>query len=486
MYTLKKDTEITHGILFDAIKESERRNMRFNRLEAYYFGRQDILERVRTDNTVNNTLVINHAKYITDTNVGYLLGNPVEYQVDVGGVKIDPVVDAYKNQTIADLDAELAKDISIFGVQYEYLYANEDNEPKSANVDNRTALIVYDTTLEHKKLFCIMQRPIFEGNRITPSYYEVIYADKTEVVEYTVTNKKGGDLIETEGTRKPHGFGQVPMIEYKNNSDFTGDFEGVMTLLDAYNLLQSDRLNDKEQLVDAILAFYGAEVTPENLDSLRENRVISGIPADAKAEYITKGMNEADGDTLRKNIEADIHKISMTPNMTDSEFVGNSSGVAIRYKLLAFEQNIKTKERYMERGLMERFAMYWNYLSSISKASGKFKITDIDAIFKRNLPSNDLETSTIITNLDGKVSQETLIGQLSFVRDAKEEIKQAKKEAEERQKAVADLMAGGEIPTTQSTDPNAPNYVDPNEQPDEKDKPKPAVVPVKPVPVKKV
>lgn len=468
MYTLKRGTEITKDVIMEAIEANEQRVDRFNKLERYYFGLQAILERERTDEQVNNRIVVNHAKYITDTNVGYLLGNPVEYQATVDGVKLDEVIDAFKNQTISDLDSEIAKDVSIFGMQYEYLYANENNEPKSANVDNRRSLIIYDTTLEHNKIGCIMYRPIYEGRRTTPSEYEVVYADDATVFEYTVKTAKGGDL--TEVSQKPHGFGKVPMIEYRNNSDYTGDFESVITLMDAYNLLQSDRVNDKEQLVDAILTFYGAEVKQVDMDMLKENRVISGIPSDAKVEYLTKQLNEADADTLRQTIEADIHKISMTPNMSDKEFVGNSSGVAIRYKLLAFEQNIKTKERFLERGLMERFEMYYNYLKSISKVSGELKITDVDAVFKRNLPSNDLETSTIITNLDGKVSQETLIGQLSFVKNAKEEIDSAKKEAEERQKAVAKAFASTEI--------NDANDDDEDEL-DEDGKPKPKL-PVKP------
>ena len=73
------------------------------------------------DRLKNNKVMINHAKYITDTNVGYLLGNPVDYQPSEG-YDIEPILDAYKKQTINDLDSELAKDISIFGLQYEYVY----------------------------------------------------------------------------------------------------------------------------------------------------------------------------------------------------------------------------------------------------------------------------------------------------------------------------------------------------------------------------
>ena len=44
------------------------------------------------------------------------------------------------------------------------------------------------------------------------------------------------------GKDEPHAFGKVPIIEYKNNPEFLGDFEPVISLIDAYNLLQSDRV----------------------------------------------------------------------------------------------------------------------------------------------------------------------------------------------------------------------------------------------------
>lgn len=456
MQTLKRGTEITNEVLFDVITENNSLQERFNNLENYYFGKHEILKRERKEADINNRLVVNHAKYITDINVGYLLGSPVGYKTDNDKMKLDPVLDAYKKQTIADLDAELAKDLSIFGVQYEYVYANEDNEVKSANVDNRRTVIVYDTTLDHKKLFAIMYKPVYEKNKVTS--YDIVYVDAEGVIEYNlkVNKDKVGALTETVA-KKPHGFGEVPMIEYRNNSDYMGDFEQVLTLIDAYNVLQSDRVNDKEQLVDAILTIYGATTKDVDMELLRENRIISGIPADAKVEYLVKQMNEADADTLRQTIEADIHKISMTPNLSDKEFVGNSSGVAIRYKLLAFEQNIKTKERNFERGLMTRFRLYWNYLKSISKATGDMFIEDVDAVFTRNLPQNDVETSQIINNLDGKVSTETLIAQLSFIEDAETEYNKAREEAQARQAEVAKAFTSSEIKDGNNTNQNGDN-----------------------------
>ena len=103
-------------------------------------------------------------------------------------------------------------------------------------------------------------------------------------------------------------------------------------------------------------------------------RNVKNIPNPCKSEvekYLKKWdslenyvLQENDVDVLRKNLESDIHKISMVPNMSDENFVGNASGVAIKYKLLAFEQMTKNKERYMEKGLKERFKLFFYRISN--------------------------------------------------------------------------------------------------------------------------
>jgi SPP1 family phage portal protein len=175
----------------------------------------------------------------------------------------------------------------------------------------------------------------------------------------------------------------------------------------------------------------------EQADQLGANRMLANLPTDGKVEYLTKTLQEGDVDILRKSIEADIHKISMVPNMSDVNFVGNSSGVAIRYKLLAFEQNIKNKERYMEKGLMERFKLYNHFLFTQSKME-EVPVEEVDAVFKRNLPSNDFEISQMINNLADFVDAETLISQLSFIKDASEIVELKAKEEESKPKGSYD------------------------------------------------
>lgn len=440
MYTLPKDydtSNITVTEINDIIAYNEKFTGRYEQLNNYYMGRHCICNRLKDNAGLkNNKVVVNHAKYITDTCVGYLLGNPVDYQVenDANGNPIydlQPILDAYKKQTINDIDSEIAKNVSILGLQYEYVYANEDAEPRSCLVDNEHCIIVYDNTVEHKKLFAVLYRPVFEGD--TFKYWDVIVVDKRREQHYHAYNKRVTKVEE----EKPHVFGDVPVILYRNNPELLGDFEPVISLIDAYNLLQSDRVNDKEQLVDAILCMYGIDFDSEQAEMLKDSRMLANIPTDGKVEYLCKNLQEADVDILRQVLEADIHKISMVPNMADREFANNSSGVAIRYKLLAFEQHIKNKERYFEKGLVERFKLYNTYLSTKSQMQ-IIPVEDVDIVFKRNLPSNDFEISQMINNLADFVDKETLISQLSFIKDASEIVALKEKE-EEKDKDKYDL-----------------------------------------------
>jgi hypothetical protein len=62
-------------------------------------------------------------------------------------------------------------------------------------------------------------------------------------------------------------------------------------------------------------------------------------------------------------------------------------------------------------------------------------IYDVDAVFKRNLPTNDLETSNMIRNLQGIIDNEMLISQLSFVKDASDVI-QKNEDSQEKVKKI--------------------------------------------------
>lgn len=440
IYTLPKNTEITGKILQNLIN-SNRRAADVKRLQtlAKYYANEAITLRQGEDRPNKLLAITNHARYISKINVGHLLGAPVNY-ISSEGINIQNLDRAYRKQAIANLDVELASDASIFGQAFERIYANESSEARSVRVNPQNIVLVRDTTVEHNKMFAVIYQDFLnEKGEAVKDKFSVTILTENKIKEGILN----GDRLEFardpktgEEAFEEHFFGEVPVIEYQNGADRMGDFEPVLPLIDAYNILQSDRILDRERLVDAILAFYGTSFSPEEQRLLKDSRIIANIPEGAKIEYVIKQINEADADVLRATIASDIHKISMTPDMSDQNFAGNSSGVALLYKLHAFEQHIRDKERYFEKSLLERFRIYNAYLASQSKMA-KVSTEEIDVTFKRALPQNDYEISQIINNLSGLVDRETLVSQLSFVRDAKETVELAEKEQEQTDAAFA-------------------------------------------------
>ena len=185
------------------------------------------------------------------------------------------------------------------------------------------------------------------------------------------------------------------------------------------------------QYVVAMLLLVSIDLDSDTSSKLIEEKILESLDKDGRAEYLSKALAEADVEVLRNALKEDIHRFSMVPDLSDEEFAGNLSGVAIKYKLLGFEQHIKNKERLFETGLKERFALYNGFLN-VKRNMPIVPVHKIDVEFSRNLPANELELSQMIANLIGIASTETLLTRLPYVTDAKEEAQLAAAEAQEK------------------------------------------------------
>ena len=128
--------------------------------------------------------------------------------------------------------------------------------------------------------------------------------------------------------------------------------------------------------------------------------------------------------------------------MSDENFAGNVSGVAMKLKLLGLEQITKFKERYFSEGLKYRLECIANVLKVQGGAAVSVK--DIAMQFTHSLPANEVELAQLISMLAGTVSQETLISRLPFVKDPKEEIKAVSKEKQENAERMVNSMMHGD------------------------------------------
>ena len=436
------EKNIKKELVVKLIREHEKQLPRFKKLKKYYLGEHDILSKQRAKNKPNYKPVCNHAKDIADTSTGYFMGNTISYS-NSEDTDIDELLIAFDNAEVDESDHDNALDMAIYGVAYEYVYARENEnilDIKSLEVEN--TFIVYDDSIEQQPLFGVYYFKRKENKADTETYQAVIMT-KQFVYSIVLEGKEKG-VISDKPT--PHNMGDIPIIEYKNNKYSIGDFEQQIGLIDSYNSLTANRINDKEQFIDSILVLYGARLGDDEeesikaMESLAEHKLLELHP-EARAEYLSKTLNENEVETLRNAVKQDIYTFSHIPNLTDENFAGNSSGVAMEFKLLGLEMITKIKQRYYVKGLKKRIKLFANYLGLTQIA---IDANSIIPNFSRSLPKNLLEISQIVSNLDGKVSQETLLSQIPFVEDPMSEIEKVNEEKQENIAQNQLLLTGGE------------------------------------------
>ena len=127
------------------------------------------------------------------------------------------------------------------------------------------------------------------------------------------------------------------------------------------------------------------------------------------------------------DINNNIHKIANCPDFSQESF-GTTSGIALRYRLLGFENVASSIESNMRKALQKRIELITTILNL---KGGESMWRDIKIQFTRNLPVNVEETTNIVNSLRGLVSDETLLSLLPFITDAQAELERlaAQKEA---------------------------------------------------------
>jgi SPP1 family phage portal protein len=409
---------------------------------AYYQGKHKILEDAKRE----NRLVCNHAKDISDTASSYFIGNPVTYKSDAD---IKDLTDSLETAGADETDGDNGLDLSIYGLAYEYVYVKEnENNLLTKNLSPENTFMVKDDSIEENELFAVYYYVRKDDSGTGSEHYIATVLTPNYKYELDIQNNEVPQL--TTELPVPHYLGEIPIIEYLNNKLAIGDFELQIPLIDAYNALMSDRITDKEQFIDAILAIYGTLLSDEDepgteeedqniknaKERLKKYKVLE-MPDTAKAEYLTRTFDESGVEILKKAIEQDIHKFSHIPCMSDESFGGNVSGVAMEFKLLGMENITKIKTRYYRKGLRKRIRIFCNYLALHGKSVDPAGIT---MTFTRALPKNLLEISQIVANLWGKVSRKTLLSQVPFVDDVDEELKALDEETEENLKRQQEVF----------------------------------------------
>lgn len=417
---LSKNTGLTPDVIKSLIDSHKKEITRLDLLDSYYRSNAPIMKRRKNDPTkANNKLVTNYARYITTMSTGYFVGIPIQTRCKDENL-LDRLTAIFKYNDEPDLNTTLATNNSKYGYSYELHYMDEQGRNRMAAVDPREIIYITDNTLNDEPTAAIRYFEIKDAVDDNKKIYSIEVYTKDSILYYSMD----GDSVALIDEQQ-HPFKDIPIIRYTNNADETGDYEPVLTLIDAYDKIQSDTANDFEELTDSFLSVSGVTLEPEQALKLKEMKVFNFPDANGKVEFVTKSVNDSALENFKTRLDKDIHKNSYTPNMADENFVGNSSGVSMAYKLQGLEFLTGVKEQKFKKGLLRRVELLSNVLSI--RANQQMNFTDVEFIFTRNNPKNLVEIVEMATDLTGIISNETQLDLLPMV-DKDQELKRLEQE----------------------------------------------------------
>lgn len=416
MVRLPKDTELTVDLLQKLLDDHKTEAMQYKQRQDEYESQHKILELPKKEkHKPDNRIVVNFCKYIVDTFNGFFIGIPVKVtSKDDKVAEFVDETDAYNDQD--NKNAELSKIMSIHGKGYEMYFTDEESELCTAYLSPAEAFMVFDDSILKRPMFFIRRFTDFEGNEFGS------VSDTKAVRHFTIT---GG--VKWTDEWQPHYFHGVPATEFLENAEEQSIFFPVLTLINAFNKAISEKANNVEYFADAYLKILGAKLEEDELTHIKDNRIINFEGEDV-TKLVVDFLSKPDGDSTEEHfldrVERLIFHIAMVANISDENF-GTSSGIALKYKVLAMMNLFQNKKRKFTSGLNRRYKLLFGHPASKVPADAW---KQLDYQFTPNLPANLLEEAQIAAQMEGIVSHETQLKVLSAVDSVQDELDKIKKE----------------------------------------------------------
>lgn len=413
--------------------------VRYLNNEEYYFGKNTYVlfkKRASDDENVPDWRVpITYGRKLIDTIAGYMYktGN-IKYSFNNQNFKKETDrIFTINNEQLKT--SEAGKKCSLYGTVYELHYI----DPKSPDVPRWTVVSpleiipIYNYDID-PKLVCFIRfynvKDSYDPKGEDPSHMnvEVYYSDHIEYyIRQVDINKKTNEAISRlikSADDAINLYKEPPLVIYKNNYELFGDVEPVKNLIDSYDCLISDSMNEFDRFSFAYLLLVGERLDPEDAKNIKKRRVFENLESSDSVKFLTKDINQEFIKYMAEWIREEIHNQSHIPDFTAQQGGDRLSGVAL--DRLAYDLTLlaSQKEELFKQGLYDRFKLI-DQIINITDLDHELITNDIKIIMDRNRPTDMLQNAQVYGTLDGRgLSRKTLIENLvPFVTDADKELK---------------------------------------------------------------
>ncbi len=286
----------------------------------YYKGQTPILSKTKEIRpTINHKINVNRANEIVTFKRGYGFGEPIQYIRRGKDESLSDEIAALNEYMFLagkhSSDSKLAEWLYVCGLGMRMVLPGADVEEPFAlyTLDPRYSFVVRYNGLGDKVVMGV--------KAVTKEHNLVTYSVYTDTWYYEIEN---GIITKSE----PHVLGMVPIFEYPANQARLGCFEIVLSLLDAINELESNRMDDVVQFVNSFLAILGGSMDENSASQLEEWKMLC-LPEGVDAKYLSVAMQQSDAQIQADALYDYVLTICGIPNRNGGSSTSDTGSAVI-------------------------------------------------------------------------------------------------------------------------------------------------------------
>ncbi len=445
--------EITAENIVEEVRKAQlahsRNRNEIQKLYDTYCGKTAIRNKKKeVRENINHKINLNHAYEVTTFHKGYVFGEPIQYIRRENAAKEsadDEIAEDINalNGYMSDADKAACDDVLaswmyIAGAGYRLTLPNkdwtEDGFESPFNIyalDPRRTCVVYSNGVDEREMFSFYCVERENNERVYSGYTDNFY------FEFSSLGADGVKII-------PHTLGMNPITEYPAELARLGVFETVVTILDALDELQSNRMDDVVQFVNSFLAILGGELDEETYKKLEEWKTLC-LPEGTDAKYLSPAMQQRDVQTLKDDLYQCILAICGVPNRNGGSSTSDTgSAVILRDGWETAEARAKAIETMFKRSEKKFLRLVLKILRDT--VGTRLKLTDIETHFtRRNYANIASKAQVLVAMLNSpKIHPELAFSHCGMFPDPESAYLQSKVWVEENEKK--ELEAQYEVP----------------------------------------
>lgn len=409
--------EINKELLEKCYVEFKSKLSIYNKMYEYYKGNTDIKASIGNHTKADGITNVNYLKKFIKEEISYSIANNITFSSRSGNVDYVNIINDGLYNLSDNHSISLMKYMLIFGKAYEIYYIDSNLEFNSRLVKANEGYIYKDEYNETQFFMHVFKKRFDEEN----TYIDLYTKDGIQHLD-----EEFNEILSID----QHYFGIVPVGVARISEEEDEDtlFKDIRSLQDSFEQILTDAINEQADTRSAYMVVHNMEVTKETAERMKELGMIQIPNKDGNVSWLIKSLDSAFILGMLELIQDLMYQVSFHINHNE-KMQSNSSGVALRSRLISLEEKTKLNQRALNDCLKTRLKCLAIYLLKAENIN--LDIKDIVIKYTANVPQDDLATAQMIAQLGDKISVETAVEQLSFVSNASAEKEKIKKERKE-------------------------------------------------------